>query len=273
MEAAGSVVKQPETIEISSVTSSDGTRICYERYGSGPPLVLVHGAFSDHRTNWAFVAPLLARHFTIYAMARRGRGATDATEGHSLDDESRDVAALIGAIADPVFLLGHSYGAQAALGAATQLQERVRKLVLYEAPWPHLLADEPVRRLEGFAHAADWDGFSVMFFRDLLTVPVEELDALRASELWSPIVADAKASLGDLRALNRHRFDVERFRGLHMPVLLQVGSESPRALYVTDALAAVLSDARVESLEGQAHEGMTTAPELYASVVMRFLLS
>jgi pimeloyl-ACP methyl ester carboxylesterase len=76
-----------------------------------------------------------------------------------------------------------------------------------------------------------------------------------------------------MRALNRHRFDADRFRGLRVPVLLQVGSESPRALYVTDALAAVLSDARVESLEGQAHEGMTTAPELYASAVTRFLLS
>jgi pimeloyl-ACP methyl ester carboxylesterase len=56
-------------------------------------------------------------------------------------------------------------------------------------------------------------------------------------------------------------------------VLLQTGSESPPALYVTDALAAALPDARVEQLRGQAHEGMTTAPELYADAVARFLLS
>jgi hypothetical protein len=57
-----------------------------------------------------------------------------------------------------------------------------------------------------------------------------------------------------------------------MPVLLQIGSESPRHLFVTDALAAVLPDARIEELPGQAHEGMTTAPEMYAESVTRFLV-
>jgi pimeloyl-ACP methyl ester carboxylesterase len=266
-------VTQPVAIETASLAAPDGTRIAYDRYGGGPPLVLVHGAFSDHRSNWEFVAPLLARSFTVHAMARRGRGGTDATRGHSLEDESRDVAALVGAIGEPAFLLGHSYGAQAALGAAAQVQERLRKLVLYEAPWPNLLAEAPLRQLEILAQAGDWDAFSVTFFRDVLTVPSDELDAVRGSELWPPIVADARASLGDLRALSRYRFDPDRFRALRVPVLLQVGAMSPRDLYVTDALAAVLPDARIETLDGQAHEGMTTAPELYANAVTRFLLS
>ena len=111
------------------------------------------------------------------------------------------------------------------------------------------------------------------FFRDTLFVPVEELDALRATELWPPIIADAAASLGDLRALSRYDFLAERFRELRVPVMLQIGTESPRDLYVTDALAAVLSDVRIEALPGQAHEGMTTAPEMYAEAVSRFLLS
>jgi hypothetical protein len=55
-------------------------------------------------------------------------------------------------------------------------------------------------------------------------------------------------------------------------VLLQIGSESPRDLYVTDALTVVLLHARIEELPGQAHEGMTTAPEMYAESVTRFLL-
>ena len=58
-----------------------------------------------------------------------------------------------------------------------------------------------------------------------------------------------------------------------MPVVLQIGTESPRDLYVTDALAAVLPDVRIQELPGQAHEGMTTAPEMYAEAVSRVLLS
>jgi len=62
--------------ETFSFLNRSGARIGYDVYGEGPPLLLIHGAFSDHRTNWAYVKPMLARRFTVYAMARRGRGAS-----------------------------------------------------------------------------------------------------------------------------------------------------------------------------------------------------
>src|SRR5512134_1003895 len=108
------------------INSENGVTISYENAGSGPPLVLVHGGFSDHRTNWEFVLPRLSRQFTVYAVARRGRGNTDATEGHGIPDESEDVAALIKTIGEPAFLLGHSYGAHVALGAALIVPDAVR---------------------------------------------------------------------------------------------------------------------------------------------------
>jgi pimeloyl-ACP methyl ester carboxylesterase len=255
------------------IPSPAGATVSYDTYGSGPPLVLVHGAFSDHQTNWEFVKPLFEQQFTVYAIARRGRGKTDATEGHSLEDESRDVVAVMQSIGDPVFLLGHSYGAQTALAAAAQVPDRVRKLVLYEPAWPRVVEKEALARLEELAQAGDWEGFAVTFFRDRLAVPVEALDELRATALWPPIIADAEASLRDLRALSRYDFQAERFRELRVPVMLQIGTESPRDLYVTDALAAVLPNVRIQELPGQAHEGMTTAPKMYAEAVSRFLLS
>ena len=86
------------------------------------------------------------------------------------------------------------------------------------------------------------------------------LDAARALLAGSP------------RALRAYDFDPARFRGLRVPVMLQIGTESPRDLYGTDTLAAVLPDVRIEELPGQAPEGMTTAPEMYAASVTRFLL-
>ena len=254
------------------IPAPGGVTVSYETYGSGPPLVLVHGAFSDHQTNWQFVKATLAGQFTVHAVARRGRGETDRTMGHRLEDEARDLVAVIRAIGAPVFLLGHSYGAHTALVATAEVPNRVRKLVLYEPAWPHVVGPDALAPIEARARAGDWDGFAVAFFRDVLAVPVAELEALRATALWPPIVADAEASLGDLRAIGRYDFQPERFRGLRVPVLLQIGSESPHDLYVTDALAAVLPDARIEALAGQAHEGMTTAPAQYAESVARFLL-
>ncbi|MGH8174783.1 MAG: alpha/beta fold hydrolase, partial [Steroidobacter sp.] len=215
------------------LTSPAGIGVSYDKYGDGPPLVLVHGGFSDHRTNWEFVKPLLEPQFTVYAIARRGRGQTDATEGHSVEDESIDVAAVVRSIDEPVFLLGHSYGGQVALTAAAKLPDRIRKLVLYEAPWPTLITKEVLAPLEALARAEDWEGFSVTFFHELLSVPMRELEELRATELWAPIVADARASLRDLRALSRYNFNAGRFRELRIPVMLQIGVESPRDLYVT----------------------------------------
>lgn len=254
------------------ITGSTGTTLSYTVEGSGPPLVLVHGGFSDHDTNWMFVTPLFRERFTVYAIARRGRGATDATAGHRLDDEAQDVVDLVHSIGAPVHLLGHSYGAHCALLAAAHERGLVNRLVLYEPAWPAALKPDALAALETLAVAGAWDQFAYAFFANLLHVPTEELDAVRASELWPPIVADAPATLGDLRALAAYRFDPDRFAGLDTPVSLQIGSESPRDLYVTDALAAVLPHVQIDTLAGQAHEGMTTAPELYAQATVRFLL-
>ena len=256
-----------------TITGSTGTTVSYSVNGSGPPLVLVHGAFSDHATNWMFVAPMFQERFTVHSIARRGRGATTATENHTLEQEAQDVADVLSSIGGPVYLVGHSYGAHCALLAAAQQQECVARLVLYEPAWPHVVKPDALAALETLAAAGAWDQFAFAFFANSLSVPIEELEALRSSELWAPIVADAPATLEDLRALVGYRLDLPRFAGLTMPVMLQIGSESPRDLYVTDELAAILRNVRIDTLTGQAHEGMTTAPQLYAEATMRFLLA
>ena len=254
------------------VISPSGNTVSYERYGRGPALVLVHGAFSDHETNWEFVKPFFQRRFTVYAIARRGRGETDATQTHALEDEANDVVALIRSIGGPVFLLGHSYGAHAALAAAAKIPHRIHKLTLYEPAWPNFLDRKVSARLEDLARAQNWEDFAVTFFHDGLAVPTKDLDEVRSSELWSPIIGDARASFQDLRALAEYDFRAERFRDLRVPVMLQIGTESARHLYATDALAAALPDVCIQLLPGQAHEGMTTAPQMYAGSVFRFLL-
>jgi pimeloyl-ACP methyl ester carboxylesterase len=247
-------------------------KISYEQYGSGPPLVLVHGSFLDHETNWELIKPLIEEQFTVYAIARRGRGNTDATQGHSVEDESQDVAVLIESLDEAVFLLGHSYGGQVALGAAALVPGSIRKLVLYEPPWPHIIRRDTLNRLEELAQAENWDALATTFCREVIAMPEDELNHLRSSQLWPPMLTDTKATMEEIRALPRYDFDPNYFRDLSCPVLLQVGTESPRDLYVTDALAAVLPNVSVEALPGQAHEGMNTAPQMYAEVVSRFFL-
>lgn len=114
-----------------TVISKDGTRIAFWRSGSGPPLLLVHGATADHTTTWRFVLPELEQHFAVYAMDRRARGSSGDTLPYDLQREAEDVVAVVESIGEPVNLLGHSYGGLCAIEAAL-LTENLRRLILYE---------------------------------------------------------------------------------------------------------------------------------------------
>ena len=94
-----------------TVTPRDGTPIAYGRGGEDPPLVLVHGTTAD-RLTWEFVLPELQKHFTVYAIDRRGRGESGGGGStYNIEREFEDVVAVIDSIDGTVGLLGHSYGA------------------------------------------------------------------------------------------------------------------------------------------------------------------
>ena len=91
-----------------TVQSNDGTSIAFRKSGSGPALLLVHGTTADHR-RWLPIAPRFVKHFTVYAMDRRGRGGSGDAPVYSYRREAEDVAAVVGAIGTEVNVLGHSY--------------------------------------------------------------------------------------------------------------------------------------------------------------------
>jgi pimeloyl-ACP methyl ester carboxylesterase len=90
-----------------TITSKDGTMIAYQRSGTGPPLVLVHGTTADH-TRWAPVLPAFEQYFTVYAVDRRGRGGSGDAGQYAIEREFEDIVALVNSIEEPVFLLGRS---------------------------------------------------------------------------------------------------------------------------------------------------------------------
>ena len=265
-----------ETI-IDSVTAPDGTRITYQRSGEGPPLVLVHGSLDD-RSTWAHLVPAFAPHFTVYSVDRRGHGESDATDAarYTIELEFDDIAAVVHSIRQPAYLLGHSFGAICALGAALRA-DNVRKLILYEPPIPippgQLLAT--ARTLLEFAYLlsiGDRDGAAVTFAREVVKVSQEEIDAARSSPAWQIAMDAAHTLLYEMRAVDRYVFDPDGLQKLTMPTMLLLGSESPSYLQAaTRALEAALSNSRVDVLQGQGHLAMYTSPELFLREVIRFL--
>ncbi|MGH7265665.1 MAG: alpha/beta fold hydrolase [Candidatus Rokuibacteriota bacterium] len=104
-----------------------------EWQGRGPPLVCVHGLTANH-TCWAALADVLAPEFRVVAYDLRGRGDSDKPPaGYSLEQHSRDLAALLDHIGlRRAIVVGHSLGAHIALRFAVTRPARVRRLVLID---------------------------------------------------------------------------------------------------------------------------------------------
>lgn len=102
----------------------------WQEFGSGPPLVLIHG-LSGSRRWWTRNIPAFAAHFRVYVVELTGYGA--AWRHRALGVEGS--ADLIGAWLDAqdmrnVTLLGHSMGGQISTIVAARHPERLRALVL-----------------------------------------------------------------------------------------------------------------------------------------------
>lgn len=107
--------------------------INYEILGAGPPLVLLHGATSLGREDFAAQLPFLSKVFRVYLPDARGHGGTrwDAANGFSYEWLVDDLEAFSDALALPTFhLVGFSMGAMTALQFAVRAPQRLRTLMV-----------------------------------------------------------------------------------------------------------------------------------------------
>src|SRR6478609_2191509 len=95
------------------VRSADGTHIAFEKLGQGPCVVLVGGAFCDHRARVSGLplARALAPAMTALCYDRRGRGESEDTPPYAVAREVEDLAAVLAACEGPAHVYGHSSGA------------------------------------------------------------------------------------------------------------------------------------------------------------------
>jgi pimeloyl-ACP methyl ester carboxylesterase len=176
------------------VTSRDGTRIAFERYGQGPAVVIVPGAFCDHRA-LAPLAAALASRFTAITYDRRARGASGdaAPQGTQAPErEIEDLDALIAHIGGPAFAVGHSSGCFLAMHAAAR-GSAITRLALYDPPFPEDPASwDPmtdtvvprVRELLGQGRRGD----AVEFYQtEVIGLPREMVARFRGMPGWSDL--------------------------------------------------------------------------------------
>ena len=259
------------TPTVQAAASADGTKIGFERFGTGPVLVLVQGAMGTAYT-FRELAQALADSFTVIVPDRRGRGLSPHPfdSGYTIGDDVADLDAVLRATGGRL-VFGLSSGADIVLEAALTLPA-IERIALYE---PAVFLDgipaKGVARFNAYAAAGDLPGMLVTGMKLGRFGPA----AVRAmpNRLLEPLVkhvmkAEQKAGTGGYASMaelgEAFRYDfvvvqsingsIAKFKGVKQPVLLLGGSKSPDFLKrALDELEQIIPDATRVDITGADH--------------------
>jgi pimeloyl-ACP methyl ester carboxylesterase len=249
------------------VTSRDGTSIAYEQLGSGPPVVLVDGAFCGRGFGpMPALAALLAPRFTVFHYDRRGRGDSGDTQPYAVDREVEDLAAVAQAAGAPVFLYGCSSGAALAVRGAASGLLKVRKLALYEAPFAldgtHRPQPADFREQLAALVAAGKRDDAVKLFMRVVGAPGFAIFMMRLMpNVWPKLRAVAHTLPYDFKVLGETQTGGpmpaelrEKLQAISPPALTMAGSKSPQWMHhAAKQMAQTLQAASFRVIPGQDH--------------------
>jgi pimeloyl-ACP methyl ester carboxylesterase len=260
------------------VTSKDGTKIAYDKYGSGPAVILVTGA-TGTRAGWGqkpALEDLLAPHFTVINYDRRGRGDSTDTQPYAVEREVEDIEALIEAMGGKACVYGISSGACLAMIAASQLGPKVTKLALYEAPYDE--APGAAKSWHDYRTkldeliAAHKNGDALELFMRFVGAPNDMIEGMKHSPAWAGLEAVAPTLRYDAGCMGPDRaVPTAQAAKVQAETLVLDGGASletmPFMRVSADKLAHAIPHASRLTLDGQSH---AVQPSALAPVLDKF---
>ncbi|MGH7922728.1 MAG: alpha/beta fold hydrolase [Candidatus Dormibacteraceae bacterium] len=255
---------------------SGDLEVAIHEWGSGPPLLLLHGLGDDHRA-WRRMLPRLCLGHRVLAPDLRGHGGTSVGRGAgSFAQLAEDQVALLDTLGlDQVDLAGFSMGGTIALKLAIEAPDRVRRLLPIATS--SRVGRVAVAWYQERARIADQGAAAlrVALADDVETqfLPGSPLigEHLRLKE---QATADPRGFANGCRAniaLGGSPLDPDLPR-IGAPTLVVAAEKDqlcpPRA---GEIVVAGIPGARLEIVAGAAHEVPVERPEALADLVLRFL--
>nr|WP_314360776.1 alpha/beta hydrolase [uncultured Achromobacter sp.] len=252
-----------------------GYAMSYTEYGSGVPLVLVHGSLSDCRYWKSQMAPLGNSSRVLAVCLRRywpeswdGEG-----DGFSIEQHAADVLEFIDTVAGgPAHLVGHSRGGRVALEAALAMPDAVRSLTLADPGLPLPGGDDARGGFRQRALALIRQGDveeGLALFVDTVTGP----NTWQRMVPWfKEMVRDNVGTLFGQADERPEALTPQQIGTLKMPTLLIGGALSP-APYpaVLDALSEWLPHAHRVTVVGSSHGMNLGNPRVFNNAIQEFI--
>ncbi|WP_293310098.1 alpha/beta fold hydrolase [Pedobacter sp. UBA5917] len=121
----------------SGYAPANGTKVYYEVYGQGKPIILLHGAFMTIGMNWGQLIPELSKTRKVIAIELQGHGHTpysDRKLAHAT--LAKDVLGVMDYLkVDSADVVGYSFGGAIAYEFAIQNPKRLNKLVIISSTY------------------------------------------------------------------------------------------------------------------------------------------
>jgi pimeloyl-ACP methyl ester carboxylesterase len=256
-----------------TATSRDGTSVAFDRYGDGPAVVLVGGAFQHRAIDQPTtrLAEVLAERFTVIHYDRRGRGDSDDTLPYAVEREAEDLEALIDDAGGHAHVFGMSSGGALALEAAAR-GASIDRLAVYEVPYNPAedarartvaYRDQLATLLDDGRHG-DAAALALTHFG----APAEAIAGMRAAPFWPMFEAVAPTLAYDDAIMGDGSPPYERLASADVPTLVMAGGASPAWMQDTARLLVErLPDAQHHLLDDQTHD---VAPEVLAPVLAEY---
>ncbi|MBE2197931.1 MAG: alpha/beta fold hydrolase [Anaerolinea sp.] len=246
--------------------------IHYETFGTGKPLILLHGALMTRHTWSSQVYPLSA-HYQVIVPDLRGHGDSGRSAGsYAVALLADDISKLIAALGfERAIVCGHSLGGMVAQELAISYPAQVSALILADTVYGTTTTFlETVQALLG------WWGIALL--------PVERVAHAAAERhgKYNPEVASYLKREINMHArdknnyLNIHRAALSfnsktRLKYIDAPALVMVGEYNPPAHKQERAIARLIHAAQMEIVPGAGFMLHMDNPDYFTRTVLEFL--
>lgn len=191
-------------------------KLYYEVYGTGKPLLLLHGNGETHKV-FDKAIPLLAKGFTVYTIDSRGHGQSDAALEYHYDDFTEDIKCFIDELKlERPILYGFSDGGIVGLLLAVKFPQLLSQLIISGAN----TVPEGIR--------TGW---------------------LRLFQCINAIVKDPKMTM----MLTEPNITAEMLRRIEIPTMVLAGSHDMVKRSHTKYIADSIPNSKLHILQGEGH--------------------